>query len=216
MYAGVYEQSREKIACYTCVSLSLSLTIICPKIAQYDQFSANHCRRPITNFFSLSLSFYRNFLAFSSQLSIRTERAKEKREESDNGSLSHIIFSYEYFIQECKHTAREKEEKKEFQSSLRLFSSSECLLVFLSISNHWARCRQRKSHNVYSNKMKWTHTQKWQIHYIAFVSIILRTIHFHIDTLSDYTKKVLSIWKGGWGERKKIKEDEYDRKRFVF
>ena len=44
---------------YSCLPISFSsfspLTIICPKIAQCDRFSANHWRRPIANF-SVSLS----------------------------------------------------------------------------------------------------------------------------------------------------------------
>ena len=150
----VFVSEVEKIS--RAILVFLSLAIICPKIAQYDQFSANHYRRPITNFFrSLSLSRSIKIKKFSRLLFAThyTNRTR-KREKSDNGSLSHIILCYEYFIRECKHTERESERKKEFQSSLHLFSSSECLLVFLSISNHWVRCRQRKSHNVYSNKMK--------------------------------------------------------------
>lgn len=59
--------------------------------------------------------------------SLYEQNAQKKKKPSDNGSLSHIILCYEYFIRECKHRER---GKKEFQSSLHLFSSSECLSLY--------------------------------------------------------------------------------------
>ncbi len=53
------------------VFLFLSLSIICPKIAQYDQFSANHWRRPIANFFPLSLVLYKDIGIFSPSITNR-------------------------------------------------------------------------------------------------------------------------------------------------
>jgi hypothetical protein len=114
-------------------------------------------------FFSLSLFLlrYRHFFAFSYQPTIRAERAKAKREsekttkESDNGSLSHIVLCYEYFILLRKHIEWEREKKISIIIAFILYKRTS--LVFLFISNHRVRCRQRKSHNVYSNKMKWTH-----------------------------------------------------------
>ena len=66
-YRQVFTKREKKIACLTHLSFSLFLTIRreldvylynLSKIAQCDQFSANHWRRPIMNFVSFSPSLF--------------------------------------------------------------------------------------------------------------------------------------------------------------
>lgn len=139
------------------LSFCFYLSIICPEL--HNAINS----RPIINedqsrIFLLSLSLpiaIENFsfrLFLSIEWKSRTRKKKKKKKtttsKSDNGSLSHIVLCDEYFILQRKQTERQK-----FQSSLPLFSDEECRFS-LTISNHWMRCRQRKSHNIYPNKMK--------------------------------------------------------------
>jgi hypothetical protein len=124
------------------VFLFLSLSIICPKIAQRDQFSANHWRRPIANFFlslSLCVFLYKDIGIFSPFLLLtdhksRTRKGKEERERRRLKRVTtgacHTSFCIMNISFLSVNIERVREREKKFQSSLRLFYIKERLSSF--------------------------------------------------------------------------------------
>ena len=171
----VFTKREKRIACSTCLSVSISLLFVqnCTMRSILGQSSTktNH-----EFLFSLSPSpiAIENSFAFSYPSSGRAERARRRRRRERRGVTTGACHT-SFCVMNILFFSVNREREKNFNHHC-LYSLAENL-ASLSISNHWMRCRRRrKSHNVYSNKMKWTHTHRKTLS--AFVSIILRTIPF--------------------------------------
>ncbi len=148
---------------------------------------------------------------------IRAERAKatkkerKRTKESDNGSLSHIVLCYEYFILERKHI--ENERGRERKISIIIASILSCLSFYQQSSGEVPATEV--SQCLFKQNEMNTHIYIQTHAYRNAKCITLRSCRLScarfIYTHYDYTKKEFICKR-----EKKIKEDKYDRKRFVF